>query len=106
MEIVETIKDKELTDYAFMFQSGAKLAITIDAEAGDTFQEAADRFLITIASKPSLTDPEEKTDAEALCIFKSGLAAINIVNRIQRQHTEEELFDMRQTIKALSKTIQ
>lgn len=106
MEIVSPVKERIITDYDFMFASGAKLTITLDFEAGDKLVEEPDRYIVDITSKPSFSDPEEYTDEEQLVVFKSGLAAINICKRNQRMPSEEELFEMQTTLHKLANNIQ
>jgi hypothetical protein len=106
MDIVAPVKERLLTDYDFMFASGAKITVTLDSEAGDKLNEGNDRYVIDIVAKPSISDPEDFTDEEQLVIYKSGLAAVNICKRSQRMPNEEELFDMQKTLHALSSKVQ
>jgi len=106
MELLKPIKERDITDYDFMFISGAKLAITIDEQAGDTVKEHADRFTLDIVAKPSLTDATEFSEAEVMQVYKIGLAAVVTCKRKQRMPTEEEMFDMQATVHKLAKQIQ
>ncbi len=94
MEIETPKKERNVSDYDFMFSSGSKLTVTLDFEAGDKLEEQTDRYVLDITPKPTATDPDEFTDEEQLLVFKAGLAAINICKRVQRLPSEEEIFEM------------
>lgn len=98
--------EKDVTDYDFMFVSGAKLAITVDWENGDTVFVYDDRYVINTKERKSEMDPEEAVAAQQLEVFKAQLAAVAIQPRKQRVPTAEELFDMQATIHQLAKRIQ
>ena len=107
MDIVEVAKERDLADYDFMFISGAKLVVTIEEAIGDSVTEHPDRFVIEIKPKPvGFTAPEEKTDEETLTVFKTGLAAMNVCKRKQREPTENEIFEMNKTLHKMSKLVQ
>jgi hypothetical protein len=101
MELVETVKFKEVIDYDFMFVGGDKVAFAVEPAAGDSFEEQTDRFVINLVSKPSIIIPEEKSDPSTIEIFKSGIAAKVTTPRKVRLPSEEEVFNMRKTIKTI-----
>jgi hypothetical protein len=106
MEIQEQIKEHNVTDYDFMFNSGSKLAITIDHDAGDNVQELGDRYILDTVAKPGLIDPEDSVDAETVEVFKTQLAVVARCNRKQRVPTEEEVFNTRKLLHEMTKSIQ
>ena len=105
MKIAETVREREVVDYDFMFLGGTKLTITVDAVAGDTVREFGDRYIINTTERKGLT-PEDDVSAEELILFKGHLAVLGICKRLQRLPTEEELFNMRKTLHTLAKGVQ
>ncbi len=108
MEILEKDKQRKVADYNFLFKAGATFNLTVDEEAGDTVTEEPEFYAFSLVPKVSVIQQEkQEMDAEYLKIFKTNLAVISIRKRMQRLPSEEELFDLRSTVKALaSKTIQ
>lgn len=106
MEIVNPVKVHEVIDYDFMFTSGNKLAVTVDLDAGDSIDSSDTMYTINIKSKPNVTDPDTFTDEETLIIYKTGLAAVGICKRKQKQPSVEEIFEMQKTVHKLAKLVQ
>lgn len=107
MEIKEQVAEKDVVDYDFSFVGGARLPLTVDAESGDTFEDAGDMYVVTIKPKPNLIDPEQPpTDEETYNVLKRNLSAYLIRKRKQKVLTAEQLFDMRQFLHPTSKKTQ
>jgi hypothetical protein len=106
MEILETIKEHNVTDYDFVMASGAKLAITVDHDAGDTVQDYTDRYVITTVEKPSLTDPDKRIESSIMDVYKHQIAVLARHNRKQRLPTLEEAATSKKLIHRLAKGIQ
>jgi hypothetical protein len=106
MEIKEQIKEHKVTDYDFMFATGAKMTVSVDHDAGDTANQHNDRWIIEIAGKPNLEDSDELVDAETIEIYKANLAAVVKRNRMQRMPTEEEKLEMKRFTHKLAKLVQ
>jgi hypothetical protein len=106
MDIIEPLREREIVDYDFLFISGSKLAIVVDVAAGDTATELPDRYVMSLSSKPSASDPDDLSDPETMEVFKVGLAAVVTCKRKQRMPTEEELFDMQKTYHSIAKGVQ
>lgn len=106
MELKEPIVERVVTELDFMFAAGGKLSLTVDEGAGDSVQELADRYIVTIAPKPSLSDPEETIEGETLEVFKKQLAAVSRCQRVQRQPTEEEKLQRLAIMKSLTSLVQ
>lgn len=105
MEILEKIQERNVTDYDFMFVSGQKMSITLDFGVGDTFEELEDRYRLFVEAKPSFLG-QEPTEAETVQVFKNHLAMLASSSRTVRIPTEEESFEMQQTLHKLAKGIQ
>lgn len=106
MELKEPIVERSVTEVDFMFAAGGKLSITLDEVAGDSIEERSDRYLVVVAPKPSLSNPEESIEGETLEIFKSHLAAISRCQRMQRQPTEEEKLQRLAVMRSLTNLVQ
>lgn len=107
MEINETVVEKEVIDYDFSFIGGSRLPLTVDIEAGDTFEVVPDGYNITITPKPNFINPEQAgTDQETYHIVKQNLCALLIRKRKQRILTTEELFDLRKFLYPTPKDVQ
>lgn len=98
MQQVEPVLEKDVTDYDFIFSNGNKLPITLDKALGDTVTELKDRYVIYLAPKPRISDPEKIMSAETATVFKSGLVAAIVRDRKQRMPTPEERFELAQTL--------
>lgn len=107
MEIKEQVAEKDVTDYDFSFAGGIRLPLTVDVEAGDLFEEFADKYVVTIKPKPNLIDPEQPpTDEEVYNILKRNLSAYLVRKRKQKALTAEQLFDLRQFLHPVTKKVQ
>ena len=101
MQQAEPKLEKDVTDYDFLFSNGNKLPITLDLELGDTVQELKDRYVVFLAAKPRVSNPELTMPAETATVFKSGLLATIVRERKQRLPTPEEQFEMKLTMNKL-----
>lgn len=106
MELKESVLEHEVIELDFMFAAGGKLSITIDEQAGDSVKELTDRYIITVAPKPSLSDPEETVEGEHMEVFKQHLAALSRCARMQRQPTEEEKLQRLAVMRSLTNLVQ
>ena len=106
MEILEQIKEQEVTDYDFMFQGGSKLAVIINHDIGDTVKELHDRYVLDIKARPNLVNNEEPTNPEIVEVFKTHLAFVSTCHRKQRAPTAEEAFDFHQLLHKATTKVQ
>jgi hypothetical protein len=106
MDILEPIKERDIVDYDFMFVGGAKLAITLDPEAGDTVNEYDTHYELHTVARPNPTNPEDSIDAETVKVFKNQLAVLATCWRKQRMPSEEEKREMEKFIHELAKGVQ
>jgi hypothetical protein len=106
MEIREPIKEYKVTDYDFAFLGGSRLPITINPDKGDIVTEYPDRFIFNLAEKPNPLDSENPLTPERITILKRNLNAYTEKDRMQREPTAEEVFDMQRTIHKLVKGVQ
>lgn len=104
MEYNEPIKEVPVTDYEFAFVGGKTLPLTL--EESDSIQELHDRFVVNVAPKPNLFDPDRPLPSEVITVFKQHLTAYITRSRMRREPTQEELVDMRQLVHNMSDTVQ
>jgi hypothetical protein len=106
MEIVNPVREKDITEYDFALTNGVRLTQSIDVTAGDYMEDNEDHYAIFLSRKPSLSNPEDMLDEELVKVFKDKVAVLITRKRKQRLPTDEELFDMRKTLLKLAKTVQ
>lgn len=63
-------------DYDIVFESGMMLNVTLDFSLGDEIHFTDSQILITMASKPSKSDPTKLTTAEDNTVFLRHVASI------------------------------
>lgn len=106
MEIPEQSKEHDVTDYDFMFHGGSKFSITVDYDAGDKANELGSKYVFFVAAKKNPLSPDQPVEAETIEVHTGQLAVLAKRNRKQRMPTEEEIFNNRNLIQKLTKTIQ
>lgn len=96
MKINPVVKDKVIKEYEFVFDSGFAIPVTIDEEAGDWYddQSAPDRIYITIAGKPTMSNPDALTSPERITIYLKHIAAIQCRERRSVELSPDERFDL------------
>lgn len=103
MEVEPTEQFKEVIDWDFTFNNNYRLPISIDEGVGDSVAELPDRYVVTLAEKPSLSDPEDLMPAEIATVFKSSLLTVVVRKRKQRIPTAEEQLNLRKFIHKVPK---
>jgi hypothetical protein len=106
MEIIDPVQEKDVVDYDFAFSNGMRICQTLDTSLGDRAEEFDDRYLLFLAEKPSITDPDDLMPAETVTVFKDQVVLLINRTRKQRLPTEEERFEMYKTLHQLAKTVQ
>jgi hypothetical protein len=106
MEVKTPEVTREVQDYDFTFQSGSVLSVTVDKEAGDTYDVLGTVIKIHIAEKPSFADLEATIPAEDITVYERSLAAIQKRNRTLTLIGPEEQYEMKQLIHELAKGVQ
>ena len=106
MELKETIKEYPVTDYDFAFIGGSRLPLTLNLEKGDTVLDLETVFVFNLVEKPNVLDPEKPIPGETITVFKSHVTAYIQRDRLQRDPTKEELFNMRNLLHPEVKTVQ
>lgn len=106
MEIVSKPTEHELKDYTFQFLGGDTFIISIDITAGDEVMETDTHYIFDTVAKPTLSDPDVTLDSEHIEIPKRHITVFGTRTRKQRMRSEEELLELRASIKRASKLIQ
>jgi hypothetical protein len=105
MEIVNPVVERDVLDYDFAFTNGMRIQQTLDEGLGDHCIELPDRYKIVLTEKPNATNPEVIMPEEIVTIFKNQVVLLVNRKRKQRKPTEEEMFDMRELLHKLPKSV-
>lgn len=76
MEISSPVEKKIVTDYDIEGMTGITLSLTIDTEAGDTFNRTPDVLEIYLSPKPHRTDPTKVIPAEEFEVQRAHVFCI------------------------------
>jgi hypothetical protein len=106
MEFKEPIKEYPVIEYDFAFAGGGRLPVVLDEAKGDYMQDLGEFFRAELSEKPNILDPEHPIPAKQITIFKRNINAFTKETRMQREPTQEELFNMQKTLHDLAKGIQ
>lgn len=81
-------------DYDFCFQGGHIIQVTVDKEAGDTFEVTESVIFIDIIEKPSPQNPNLKIFAEDWKLYKNQLLAVKHTKREVQKATDEQKVEL------------
>ncbi len=96
-------KRKLVDDYDFVFTGGIVKQIRIDLSLGDTIEFVNGGIKITLASRPSLANPEVILPTEEVTIFSQHLLSIDHRKTVMEELTTEQRYELYQTVKERSK---
>ena len=105
MEINNSIKEVEVMDYDFAFTNGMRISQSLEPNTGDYAEELADRYILHLSEKPSKVDPDELIPAEDVTVFKDQVVVLINRKRMMKLPTEQELFDMKEILHKIPKSI-
>ena len=100
MFVTSTVEPRTVVDYKITFTSGLQEMWTIDEGMGDTIEFLSTPLAITIhhVAKPTVTDPDVKTQPDEVTIYVSQIAYIEKRPRLVAPIPPEHTFDLRNSI--------
>jgi hypothetical protein len=90
MQIETSTPSKTIEEYDISILSGMVLPVTIDAKAGDTYEELTDRIKVYLAPKPGVPGSDKNLPAEKIEIYKAHVVSVNHRTREVPQLTPEQ----------------
>jgi hypothetical protein len=106
MEIKTPDAVREIKEVSYTWDAGMSLELLIDETAGDSITDMGECFQVRLAAKPLISNPDEKTGAEDVLIYKRTLASVITRTRSLRVPTPEEIFDLQQTLHPMVPRVQ
>lgn len=106
MEFTEIVKEHPVIDYDFAFVGGGRLPVTVAESKGDYLVDNGNTFVVTLAEKPNILDPDKNIPGEVITVFKQHLTAFIERRRMQREMTKEEMLSMRNLLHPEPKEVQ